>query len=193
MTRRIIPAFPCSGNQLEKIADHFLLKVQPEVLNKPRMVDIELIFDVDVPDLLGVSTSYFDLPEGVYGETNARKKTCIVSKKLAEYSTKSERRFFRSTLGHETAHCIKHVKELNTFASILGEEELIHYRANQSEVPLFRNPEWQAWRLGGALLMPRRPFINASIVHGGNIEILADIFDVNPAFVKVRKNALKLK
>jgi uncharacterized protein DUF955 len=193
MSRRIIPAPPCSGDQLEEMAILFLSKVQPEALIKPERVDIELIFDVDVPDLLGISTRYLDLPERIYGETNARKKTSTVSKKLAEHSNKSERRFFRSTLGHEIGHCIKHVKELNTFASILGEEELIHYRADQSKVPLFRNPEWQAWRLGAALLMPREPFINAFNLHGKNIGILVDIFDVNPAFVKSRIKALKLK
>jgi Zn-dependent peptidase ImmA (M78 family) len=61
----------------------------------------------------------------------------------------------------------------------------------KTSVPLYRNPEWQAWRFAGALLMPEAPF-KVLMERGYTKGDLADHFQVNPSFVDTRMRALKM-
>lgn len=58
---------------------------------------------------------------------------------------------------------------------------------------MYRSPEWQAHRFASALLLPAKTFVKAYKKYRGNERILADIYEVNPAFVRSRIKALKLQ
>ena len=62
----------------------------------------------------------------------------------------------------------------------------------EEEIPLYMNPEWQAWSFAGAILMPATE-VQKSLTKGYNISDLSERFRVNPAFVKSRLRKLKLR
>ncbi len=53
------------------------------------------------------------------------------------------------------------------------------------------NPEWQAWRFAGALLMPAC-CVRAAVDAGWTKKMMSRAFDVNPAFIDVRLHDLKV-
>ncbi len=60
----------------------------------------------------------------------------------------------------------------------------------RSDIPAYRDPEWQAWEQAGALLMPK-PCIEKLMAEGASIYEISNIFNVNPTFVKGRMKKLK--
>jgi Zn-dependent peptidase ImmA (M78 family) len=99
-------------------------------------------------------------------------------------------------MAHETGHAVIHVPEFRMKRALLRS---IHDKKHPSlrlhreaNVKIYMNPEWQAWRFAGAILMPARTFILA-VREGLNEKNLANAFMVNPAFVRTRARALKIR
>jgi len=187
---KVIPVSPCSKNDLDDIATRILYNYQKEVLINIEPVNIEDLFEIDIPEITGVLTGYDSLNPGILGVTNAATMTSYVDVELAEATDSVNKRRYRATVAHESAHCIKHVKQLKEFASILGKDEMSHYRTEKSNIPSYKDPEWQAWYLGGALLMPKANITKAYEKYG-ELE-LPNIFDVNISFVRIRLDKLGL-
>jgi Zn-dependent peptidase ImmA (M78 family) len=195
MTASSVPFEPMSGRQIEKIASAIVTCFQPDVLELTGPFDIQRFVDVDLEDLTGVAPDYsYELPEGIYGLTDSENNRLVINAELAEdpYNDK----FLRSTLGHEVGHCILHVpwlrqvNRIRVFQQKKGEVGEIHLYREKS-LPLYRNPEWQAWRFAGALLMPEKPF--RSLLEEGLTKLeISDHFQVNPSFVDTRMRALKM-
>jgi len=126
--------------------------------------------------------------------TDSANKQVIIQEDLANdvYSEK----FFRSTLAHETGHCIMHVPQLQrinrtqVFRQAKNEDSIKLYR--KDNIPLYCNPEWQAWRFAGALLMPEAP-LRMMFNAGASLSEMADNFEVNISFLKARLKALKIQ
>lgn len=99
-------------------------------------------------------------------------------------------------MAHECGHCILHVPEVTDRKAALKfihDGDHVKLRLyHQSDIPTYENPEWQAWRFAGALLMPEETFSNA-IKLGYSDRAIARVFRVNPAFVASRAKALKLE
>ncbi|MBU2430669.1 MAG: ImmA/IrrE family metallo-endopeptidase, partial [Proteobacteria bacterium] len=98
-------------------------------------------------------------------------------------------------IAHEGYHAMVHIPEFRKKRAVLksiNDEQhasLCLYR--QEDVPIYMNPEWQAFRFAGALLMPEEPF-KASIRNGYGVRDLADLFQANPANVCSRAKALSI-
>ncbi len=192
---------PLSRARIENDTLKFLKQHQPDSLKYAQEVDIEAIFEIVIPQIKpGLKTRYVDLSSigsGIMGYTDANNKVCCIHQELYEAAladpTSSEGRRFRATVAHEISHCLYHYSYLKTFqsfCSVAGKNTLMRKR---SDIPAYKDPEWQAWEQAGALLMPK-PCIEKLIEEGKSAWEIADIFNVNPVFVQGRIERLnKLK
>jgi len=192
LSRRLIPAKPRSKADIDKIALDIVLRYQPEVLNNGERFDIERFFEFDLYECVKVDTDYQPLSQGIYGYTDSEELISVISVDLMENSL--DEYFCRSTMAHETGHAILHVWDFRRKKAILHsihnkDHVLRNYR--EEDIVLYRNPEWQAWRFAGSLLMPEQAFIEA-YKEGLGERGLSKRFGVNPAFIRSRAKALKI-
>lgn len=194
--RNTVPVVaPRSKRDIEEIAESILFEVQPEALRGNCPIEIEYIYDVYIPKHFRIKTGYTNLDEigpNVLGYTDASIRESYVEKNLYESDVLSTLRRGRSTIAHECFHCIEHVPIFNYFRSISRKSDDMLFRANKNDIPAYMNPEWQSWMFAGAILMPEK-LTKRHFERGMEENQLADIFNVNPAFARVRLIKLGLK
>ncbi len=183
-----------SGLQIDNFATNIIARYQPEVLKGGKAFDVLRFVDTKLEDLAGVTPVYSnELPPEIYGLTDSANKQVIFQEDLA--TDESSVNFFRSTQAHETGHCFLHVPQLQqrsrtqVFRQAKGEDSIHLYR--KDDIPIYRNPEWQAWRFAGALLMPENP-LRMMLHDGASFEDISETFEVNIPFLKTRLKALKI-
>lgn len=192
---RLIPANPRSKAQIEGLALSIIRAYQPGVLHNGESFDVERFFDCELEKMSGVAIDYQRLEDGIYGYTDSDTMECVMSLDLANNAkAPHEKYFYRSTMAHETGHAILHVEDYRRKRAILRSlhkknHELRVYR--EQEIILYRNPEWQAFRFAGALLMPEPAFRDA-VREGLGERELSRRFGANPAFIRSRMKALKI-
>ncbi len=193
MSRKLIPASPMSGAALDEKAYELVRRYHPAALEEPSAFDVEALFEIDLEDLTGVKPDYRDLSPGIHGLTDSEKLECIISRDLAE--DPAQLFFCRSTTAHECCHAIQHVGQFRQKRAVLRsihDSDHVSLRLYREDaIPLYMNPEWQAWRMAGALLMPAKAIANA-LERGYGISDMANIFQVNKPFVLARLRALKI-
>lgn len=152
--------------------------------------------NVTLREYLGRPDYRRDLPSGIYGYTDSDRMESVISSDLLDAPSESQMRYARSTIAHESGHALIHVPEFRrkkaSLRSIHDKEHISLRLHRQADVKVFMNPEWQAWRFAGALLMPA-PTFRAAIREGLDEFDLSELFNVNPAFVRSRLRALKLE
>ncbi len=164
----------------------------------------------------GISPRYEELPEGLLGYTKFGRsgaEEMVITNALDEEGTIPANRRVRSTLAHEAGHALLHA-HLFVLAGSSG--KLFDNTHDDTPRVLCRDIngqsierkgydgkwwEYQANRAMGALLMPRslvqtalHPFLESKgifekpnlVQREEAIKALADIFDVNPAVVRIR-------
>ncbi|WP_173198057.1 ImmA/IrrE family metallo-endopeptidase [Geobacter sp. SVR] len=188
---------PMSGRQIDQLANSYLSYYQPEALRNPAPFDVHRFVDTKLEDLTGVVPVYSrDLPPEIYGLTDSSENRLEIQETLAE--DPFQEKFFRSTLAHEAGHCIIHVPQLRKInrghvfrqAKEDGAEGGVKlYR--KDDIPLYCNPEWQAFRFAGALLIPEGP-LRMMLASNASTSEIADTFNIHPAFLRSRMKALKL-
>lgn len=195
MARKIVAVNPKSGVLIDSIASRIIEAVNPQALSIPQAFDIESFFEFSMEEFSGVQADYRALPQGIHGYTDTDTNVSTISSSLMD--DPFQENFMRSTMAHEIGHAIMHVPEFKLkkalWRSVHDKEhkEPVLRLYRQEEVPLYMNPEWQAWRFAGAILMPEQAF--RSVIHSGaNRKDAADLFCVNPAFVGSRARALKM-
>ena len=193
-----VPVVPGLSRRDIEIRATLLLKEseQLEAVRGGNPVDIETIFELYIPGRYRVETGYTDLNflgPGVLGYTDASKRISCVDKSLSDSDDTPTRRRFRSTVGHEAGHCIYHVSVLSFFKSSLlkGNVDGL-YRAERAQIPAFKDPEWQAWEFARACLMPHE-LVLKYCERSYSLRDMAKCFDVNPRFIEVRLDTLKIK
>jgi len=196
MGDRLVPAAPRSGAGIDAIAYTFIEKTQPGVLVQPAPFDVEEFFEFDLEAMTRVITSYQRLPAGIYGLTDSEKMISIVDVELFDKRRKGEVRFCRSTIAHECGHAILHVPEFRRkralLKSIQDKSEVAMKMYRREQVPVYMDPEWQANRFAGALLLPEKT-LKRVFKETQDIKEIAEVFDVNPAFVRSRLRAIGIK
>lgn len=195
MNRKVVIASPRSGAQIDLQMQNIVRKFQPDALSVPMSFDIESFFEFHLEEISGVVSAYRELPLGVDGYTDSDTMESVVSTDLIDTDDLVTRRRGRSTIAHESVHAIIHVPEFRAKKSWLRS---LHEAKNdnlrlfrQEQVEMFRNPEWQAWRGAKGLLMPIASVYQAAN-KGYKLTELAEIYDVNPAFIKSRFKELGL-
>jgi len=197
----LIPVKGICWEEAEEDAEAILTEFQPAALQSPIEVNIEKIFEYEIEDYmkrefgLSFEVGYRDLSYlgiGVKGHTDATNGYCFIDAKLSDSKSSSpDHRYFRSTLGHEIYHCIKHVPQFGGFISSYRSATGSLYRM-KTDTPIFKNPDIQADTFSGALLMPRRTLIPL-LNRGVGVNNLANIYNVNPAFVRSRLRCNTIK
>ncbi len=195
MNRKVVIASPRSGAQIDLEMQSIVREFQPEALLRPMVFDIEGFFEFQLEEITGVTSAYRELPLGVDGYTDSDTMESVVSTELVDTDDIVTRRRGRSTIAHESVHAIIHVPEFRAKKARLRS---LHEAKNdnlrlfrQEHIERFRNPEWQAWRGAKGLLMPIASAYQAA-QKGYRLVELAEIYDVNPAFVKSRFKELGL-
>lgn len=158
--------------------------------------------------------SYAELPDGVLGLTRFGSKgveEIIVARALEDDTSKPVERRLRSTLAHEAGHGLLHA-----YLFALGQQRPLFGDWSEHNAPkvLCREPglaphyrgewwEYQANMVMGTILLPKALVIRATQAYlqaegslgvgqladsarGRAVRDLAEIFDVNPAMIRIR-------
>ena len=189
MSRNVAIVAPVNAMQIETEAQQILQSFQPGALVTPQAIQIEKFFEGRLPKMTGVITDYRDLSPGILGWTDSERMEVVVAANLVDSLILSERRRGRATIAHECDHAIRHIpqfrKRQNILKSIHDSNHSNFRMFRQEDIPAYLNPEWQSWRWAKAFLMPLPTVINL-FRYGSEPYEMAEIFDVNPAFVKTR-------
>ncbi len=193
MARKLVPANPRSGIDIDNNALKIVKIFQPEALKEFAAFDIERFFEFDLEELTGVKCDYRELDYGIHGYTDSDAMECVVCESLLEDPRQIH--FCRSTMAHEAGHAVQHVHEFRKKKAVL---QSMHDNAHvslrlyrETDIPLYMNPEWQAFRFAGAILMPT-PAVTELVRRGHSIDDISEIFQVSIPFVKSRLKALKI-
>ncbi len=190
-----VPIVPVlSKKKIETRANEIVRELYPDAWRGVEPVPVDMLFDIDIPDLLGFKTGYADLNEfglDAHGYTNLNQKISLVDAIVAnDYSLHGER-FYRATAGHESGHCFLHGSLERWWASrqILG----LSMHRDRNSTKAFESPEWQAWHFCKALTMPMH-LVKAALQKYGNtqrgVEFMMEMFNMNYSFVQSRIKSL---
>lgn len=193
MNRRVIMARARSGLEIDEIALRVVKLAQPDMLTRLGPFDMQRFFDNKLEALTNVTPDYRELNFNAHGFTDMNEMECVISKAISDDA--SQIRFLRSTQAHESGHCFIHVPEFKrrkeSLRFIHDTEHVTLRLHREDEVKIFRNPEWQAWRFAGALLMPASS-VQMAMDENYSAYDMGEVFEVNIPFVWTRLRALKL-
>jgi len=194
MARSIVRASPTSGNKLDLHALAIVRKYQPSVLDNPSPFDVERFFENDLESIAGVHFDYLPLRYDVFGYTDSDEMVSVVSASLADDPANIN--LFRATVAHEAGHAILHVPQFRRKKQLLkfvdSDEMDVGLRMyREDQIPLYENPEWQAWRFAKGLLMPL-PMVFRAFQLAYSLEDMSDAFGVSVKFARSRLKELKL-
>lgn len=184
------------GKEIDAIAFKLVQAFQPDALQRVTSFDVEKFFEFELKKQTGVEPVYQPLGSGLEGLINIEAMECIICANAADYGGNDmKRRRLRATQAHEIGHCHLHVAELRQTRAA---QELRHDSQHadsdlykQEEIKVYRNPEWQAWRFAGALLMPEC-CVRAAVYNRWTKKRMSRAFDVNVAFLEVRLHDLRI-
>jgi hypothetical protein len=196
MPRQVVKAIGRSRKQVDAMALTVVKDYQPEMLSSLQPFNVQDFFELELPNFRGITTDYKSLSGSIHAYTDINEMRCVVSLELMESQhVTHQRRFLRSTLSHETGHCDIHVPEFRyrkAIAKFVHDKDHQTLRMYREEVVLpYENPEWQAWRYAGALMMPE-PSVYLALKEGCSKAEMCEIFDLNMPFVETRLRALGL-
>jgi Zn-dependent peptidase ImmA (M78 family) len=141
----------------------------------------------------GVSSDYSITPLNAYAYTDINDMKAVVSSALIDDD--SQETFLRATVSHEVGHVVLHIEEFRKMKKLLRfmhDDENVKLRLyREDQVVVYRNPEWQAWRFAGAVMMPASVVYRAANKGIGSYQMSA-LFNVSHAFLMSRLRALKL-
>lgn len=185
-----------SGKEIDGIAYKLAEAFQPEAVRMLTWFDVERYMEFELKKRTGVEPVYRPLGGGLEGFISIEKMLCVICEHAANHGGDDvKRRRLRATQAHEVGHCHLHVEEfLRTRATLELRHDKRHadtYLYRQDESKVYRNPEWQAWRFAGALLMPE-PCLRRAVDCKWTLQTMSRAFDVNPSFVEVRLHDLRI-
>ncbi len=194
MGKKVLVATPRSGHEIDQMALKIVADYQPKMLTELQQFDVKRFFECELEALTSIKFDYQILQNSVHGVTDIERMECVVCSTLLD--NPSQIKFLRSTIAHELGHCFLHVPEFRRRKQLAkfinNDENATLQRRSEDNIPLYVNPEWQAFRFGGALLIPR-PSLELALKRGINDENdLCEIFNVHLPFMQSRRRALKI-
>jgi hypothetical protein len=191
----VFPMPPTSMATLEGIGEALLEELCPEMLVKPGPLDaVKLLRDV----LPSRGIFIHSASETRLGDRAAatmplgeKEVQILLAGRLYDQLLDGGRQayFARSTFTHELSHAVVHmpvVRRRKRAADMFG---MAMSRVARKDLEAFVDPEWQAFALGGCLLMPRSMIIKLDDRSAENISV---IFDVSVAMAQSHLRRLKL-
>jgi hypothetical protein len=174
---------------LETLGETVVSTFQPDALSGPQPIKVREWIDELLPrfGIHVMPASYEELGERVavtYAAADAESEI-LVSPWIYDNLADEERpHFARSTVIHELAHAILHVPLLRHRSEGSGESTR---RLDRSRLAEASDPEWQAWALAGAILMPRRTI---AMLADRSPRAVGEVFFVSQRFAEVRLERL---
>jgi len=192
------PMPPLSMAIIESVAEQVLEELEPEALQHPTKVDFAhwaeyrlqrykiCVSPASVQEL-GDRKGATDPTDNGDGITDILMEVSHYDQLLAGGR---QAHMARATLVHELGHAILHVPVMRTRIAADGDNPmLLSRRVRRDRIPAYRDPEWQAWALGGCIVAPRR-----TIVTAGTLDpvVLAGTYGVSTEFMINHLKRLKL-
>ena len=187
---------PVSRAMLERLGVAVLEELQPEALHCPRPIDLVELVDHQLPrhgvdvypvrqEELGEIWAATD-PEGRVGD----RITILLAEKLDDDLRKGGpiAHMARATLAHEIAHAVLHVDFIRRRLVHPQGQNLLS-RTKRHQLKPYEDPEWQAWMLGGCLLVPRTTLAMSS---ERSLEGLAETYQISVPMMRAHLKRLKL-
>jgi hypothetical protein len=189
---KVLEVSPLSKKDIEQMTLSLVERFQPQMIGSLEPFRVEQFLEIEIPRSFGIEVDYQVLDPWVYGFTDPINKRCVISNELADLSldSTSHRRFLRSTIAHESGHCVMHVEQIRFRNELIRlvhgkEHDVFSMKREVADIKPYRNPEWQAWRFARGLLLPL-PCMRQALQKGLGVEEMAEVFDVNQRFVQVR-------
>lgn len=182
---------PMSWAKIERITLEFINHYAPQTLDAPQPFPIDTLVQFDLPSTVDTIFATSELlPSGYEGVTRYLPERDEIELVL---STKSFDGLLdgvgrdRMTAAHELGHAILHREQIIQAAGALPPRGLFR----QSEkIEAYRNPERQAATFASRLLIPASTLDLAIKIHGPNIGLLAETFQVSYQAMKIRMGEL---
>ncbi len=173
-----------SGNNIEHVAVLLLNQFSPRSLQNIEPIDLIDLFEGRALRSMGFEYGVEDLPPGMDGKTDFAERRCVVSAETYDGADLDGRSRF--TIGHEIGHVCLHRKEL---IGIL-EEQRRPATFFRKDIPAYLDPEWQANRFSGALLMPLHHMIKL-LKDGADERDVMSLFRVSFQAAEIRIREVK--
>jgi hypothetical protein len=182
--RKVPVVAPMSREAIERWADRFLSEHYPDVLKEPGALPVPHLVDVLLPGAFGINNGIAALPPGIDGVTEPP-NTLTLREDVYDGMVRGVPRD-RFTAAHESCHALLHLRQLNIRFESLSHPSVRVYR--RSEVPVYRDPEWQANAGAAALLMPARIAWRLLDRYGPRPSVLVEVFGVSKESASYRVN-----
>lgn len=180
---------------IEMLAETFLAGYAPEVLERPAALDVKVLIETKFQEdgIHVVPASYEELGDrhGATDPTGKREINILLSEQLWNdlFFQGHRERMARSTVMHEFSHALLHVQIMRRRLTTAGRQHLLSRQA-RGTLPAYCDPEWQAWALCGALMMPKRTLL---MIADRPLAEIAAIYQVSEPFVTQRAKRLRLQ
>ena len=187
----VIEMPPLALEYLESLGEMVVGMLQPAALTAPQPIRVRDWIDRLLPPfgIHVMPASYEELGDRVAATYPAGdwESEILLSPWIFENLADEERpHFARSTAIHELAHAILHVPILRTRSRGPRDTSACR-RVERGQLPQANDPEWQAWALAGAILMPRGCI---AMMPDRSPRAVADAFFVSEKFAAIRLERL---
>jgi hypothetical protein len=175
---------------VETLAENVLSVFQPSALSAPEPIDVTGWVDTILPRfgihvLPAADDELRDCAALTYPSGEAESEILVAEWIWHDLAHEARPNFARATVMHELGHAILHVPVMRT----MNDPQPMP-AADPATVPAFNDPEWQAWALAGAILMPRRTI---AMLPAPTPQALAAIYHVSEQFAAVHLRRLNRK
>jgi hypothetical protein len=180
---------PLSIRAISSFAEAVLQQVAPECLREPTAFPVLEVFESVLPrfNVHTYAVSDDDLPdaeavtdhEGSPGD----EITIRIRERQFDDLVAGRRLAFRprATLSHELGHALLHVDVIRRRMQHPAQAQQLLRRTCQREMPTFEQSEWQAWTLGGCVLMPARTL---SVLGAVSVAHVASVYQLSAAMAR---------
>lgn len=151
---------PLSKHGLERLGELVLQQLCPEALTQATRIDLVQWVDVTLQQLgihvYPASSMELQDNEAVTIPDGVDRDPINILLTPEDYHNLDDDNRARATAIHELSHAILHVPLIRRRVAALppGQPNQLP-RVRRSSIKAYRDPEWQAWMLGGCILMPR--------------------------------------
>lgn len=185
---------PLSMERIERLGELLSQTLAPKTLINPIALDVIALIDNVLPqyDIFVYPAHHEELgSREAATDPDGQSEVIILVEEEAWnnlYRGGAKANRPQATIIHEISHAILHVpvirKRLNS-----EQKDLLLARVKRSDLPPYRDPEWQAWALAGCLLMPRRTI---EMLEDKSLFNIAEVYAVSPDFARSHSKRLRL-
>ena len=191
-----VVAMPLSRVDLEREGRRIMEDFAPERLRQPGKTDVERLIDTYLLKKFGWSLDVQSaLPPNILAFSDFERKLIVMGADSHERLLQDSPRD-RFTGAHEFSHVHLHQDIMTGLMVNFSKSDNHLFRKQRSEIPAYKDPEWQANYLAGCILMPGVHIKNLILTTPNEYELInavVEIFKVSVQAAEIRiKNVRSL-